>query len=229
MRLHELVTEAASQDMAKRKLNIAIREITMLYNNAVTDLEEEIQADRILPMLPVYSRIAKWVTDNYFTSKQTSGYKLESVLQALNLPAPKYTAGRDSSANGKIALLKNMLNGLAGKGVVDGSALKTLADVMGRFAEGAATMKEMYANRHEKTDPNRDAKAQAAKKQSDNAAGKQRADADMLVNQVLSSLPKELAATIRQQISRSDNKVKALHAAMKSHGLAESKALRSAL
>ena len=79
-------------------------------------------------------------------------------------------------------------------------------------------MKDRGIDPHEKANREKQNRANANLK---SVKGDQNNQVAEIVNQVLSSLDKDVAGEIRQEISRADNKFQALQAAMKSRGLTE--------
>ena len=216
MRLHELLNEVISADIAKTSLLLAARNL----NSALLLSRKYLETDS--PQMLIAGELSRWFQKNYLSSRvaRNQGLNLQSTLEFL---------ARDN----RLKFIKSMLPELHMDRELKISTYKqiqALIDVM------SAAIKEIHPKDNTPSVLNntynqlladisdierankKPTKAEyvssvvdkQAKAHSDGISASQRAQAENVVNTMILTLPKDLQNRARQAVAKADNKILAL-------------------
>lgn len=247
MRLQELLTEALNINTVLMKLNLAIGEINTLYTQKNENLQSQIQTynNGEIPDRTDSVKFGTWFNDNYASSKGKPGHSVHSQLMFLSKNGPLQGVAKSvlqsvtqvmqienkTSASQQLNILSRGLINLGE--AIPGTQLSKHPDAA-KIVKGTERLKASRELMNDLSNQLKDIKASQNRNPKDNAdkikdketkslSGQQNDQAHTVVNQVLATLPKDVASQIRQAIAKSDNKLQALQIEMKKHNLIESK------
>ena len=229
MKISQIITEVLSHDMALVKLPIVAREMGNVVSDFTREVDDAVQWNDPGQLLPAVGKIANWVTTNYKSSKsRPGGENLESLLQLLS-HHPKYrdiatkclseiTFNMDrelkQSALAQFSIILSAIIRILDSAKIKNNLVAVLHQYQGTLGKYKELRKVKMADRGIDTRP---APAKSAKQL--DISSSQRAQAETVVNHILSSLPPKIASEIRAAISKSDNKLQALKLEMDKRGI----------
>lgn len=227
MRILEILKESLTVDSALDRLPVLAREMDTIVDTFSDNINQSSGQGEAL--LPVRSQMARWVNTNYLSSKKVApgGNNVQSLMSVLRQD-PRFRKLADKclddtkvlmSREGKQPAVQQfgiMLNAVidilkaSGKG--DYSKIKQKFEAALNNIETAQSTKKAVSGIER---PFQNKKPE--KKPDINAS--QRSQVEQVVNDILSTLPKDVAAKLRGAISKSDNKLQALKAEMDKLGV----------
>ena len=221
MYIRDLINESLSPDMAKLKLTIVTRELTIKLNQAAAAVMDGVKNEDKTVLLPVLNQLAKWVVDSYFPSRAGNGHNIKSLMQDLNADDIGYSMARESELNGKLKILAQLIPAMYE--IVDRKEGTALVNAYTNYTNAKEALAAVGKKDKVTKNPSGPTDAEiASNKQADALRGEQSAKVEQVINQVLATLPKDVAVKVRAYVAKSGNKLKALELAMSKFNMSES-------
>jgi len=213
----------SESEMDHVTVDLAVRSAYSALKSTFELLDDALKYRDPSQVMPAMGPLYKWVMQNFDTSKVSgTGYGLKTVLLNLRDSNPKLKPLiqellsslpdiADRTNNQRVGAEKKFFILIAG--------LTQLAKKMNpAFKDpGVAQLSDQVSNtlKSLRSIKSSDSGIEplsrtAVTTKKDNVVGQQAAQAELVVNQVLSGLPKDIAAGIRSRIAKSDNKLLAL-------------------
>ena len=227
MRILEILKESLTVDSALDRLPVLAREMETIVDTFGNNSEQS--NDQGGPSLPARSQLARWVNTNYLSSKKVApgGNNIQSLMSVLR-KEPKFRALADRclddtkvimSREGKQPAAEQfgiMLNSVIG--ILKASGKGDYSRIMHKFEAALSGIETTQSAKKNVSGIESYPKNKKPEKKPDVNAS-QRSQVEQVVNHILSTLPKDVAAKLRIAVSKSDNKLQALKAEMNKLGV----------